>query len=306
MATRPSFFWPTAVSTSQHGAAASLSTPPFGRIALLGVLLALAAVASTISPPSGTLGNLTSIAAAVPEAGVTLAGILLAMFGGALVAGLAGFAFSAVAGTLLLHLIEPAETVCLLLVCSLAAQLLCIADLRASIEWRRLLPLLAAGLAGIPAGTLLLQVLPAVIFAAAFGVFLVGYSAWMLVRRTLPLRRHGKIGDFVSGFAGGVTGGAIAFPGAIPTIWCTMQGLPKDTQRGLIQPFIVIMQIATIAYFSQVGIMTAEALLVALLCAPAVLAGTWLSLRLYRHVDDGEFRRLVLVLLLVCGAMLVA
>jgi hypothetical protein len=66
-----------------------------------------------------------------------------------------------------------------------------------------------------------------------------------------------------------VTGGAIAFPGAVPTIWCCLQGLPKERQRGLIQPFILIMQVATIAYFSGVGIMTSETLMVSLVTASA-------------------------------------
>jgi hypothetical protein len=63
--------------------------------------------APTIAPS----GGIASIAAALPDAALTLAGIAAAIFAGALVSGLAGFAFSAVAGALLLRLIEPAETV---------------------------------------------------------------------------------------------------------------------------------------------------------------------------------------------------
>jgi uncharacterized protein len=270
------------------------------RIGILFVTVAVAFSASTIAPSAG----ITSIAAAMPNAAMTLAGILSAIFAGALVSGLAGFAFSAVAGALLLRLIEPAETVSLLLICSVGAQLVAMSDLWASIKWREVLPLVAAGFAGIPIGTHVLQVLPAATFAAAFGVFLVGYSALMLVRPVLAIRCRSRIPTLLSGFVGGVTGGAIAFPGAMPTIWCCMQGLPKDRQRGLIQPFILIMQVATIAYFSGVGIMASETLLVSLVCAPVVLAGTWLGLFLYRRFSDAEFRQLVLVVLLICGAIL--
>jgi uncharacterized membrane protein YfcA len=275
-----------------------------GRIGLVCIMVAVAVGAGMFSPSIGASGHMTSIAEAMPDAAVTLVGVLSAIFAGALVSGLAGFAFSAVAGTLLLRLIEPAETVSLLLVCSLGAQLVSMANLRGSIAWREVLPLVAAGLAGIPVGTYVLQVLPASMFAAAFGIFLVGYSAVMLVRPALSIRCRSRIPALLSGFAGGITGGAIAFPGAIPTIWCTIQDLSKDSQRALVQPFIVIMQIATIAYFSGIGILTAEALLVSLVCAPAVLAGTWLGLWLYRRFSDAEFRRLVFVVLLICGAML--
>ena len=36
-------------------------------------------------------------------------------------------------------------------------------------------------------------------------------------------------------------------PGAIPTIWCDMRGMPKSDQRGLVQPFIAIMQVLALA-----------------------------------------------------------
>src|SRR5262249_22178875 len=39
---------------------------------------------------------------------------------------------------------------------------------------------------------------------------------------------------------------------------------------------------------------------------PALLAGTWLGLKLYGHLDEAGFRKLVLVLLLVSGMALVA
>jgi uncharacterized membrane protein YfcA len=40
------------------------------------------------------------------------------------------------------------------------------------------------------------------------------------------------------------------------------------------------------------------------LALPAVLAGTWLGLRLYGRLDEAGFRRVVLVLLLLSGLVL--
>ena len=50
--------------------------------------------------------------------------------------------------------------------------------------------------------------------------------------------------------------------------------------------------------------MTSETLLVSLVCAPAILVGSWLGLYLYQRCSDGQFRQLVLVILLICGAIL--
>ncbi len=45
-----------------------------------------------------------------------------AVFAGAFVSGLAGFAFSAVAGGVLLHMLEPLEAVPLMMACSIGVQ----------------------------------------------------------------------------------------------------------------------------------------------------------------------------------------
>jgi uncharacterized membrane protein YfcA len=38
---------------------------------------------------------------------------------------------------------------------------------------------------------------------------------------------------------------------------------------------------------------------------PALLAGTWLGMKLYGRLDEATFRKVVLVLLLVSGAVLI-
>jgi uncharacterized membrane protein YfcA len=40
-------------------------------------------------------------------------------------------------------------------------------------------------------------------------------------------------------------------------------------------------------------------------CLPAVVAGTWLGLRLFDRIDDTKFRRVVLIFLLISGVTLV-
>ncbi len=39
-----------------------------------------------------------------------------------------------------------------------------------------------------------------------------------------------------------------------------------------------------------------------LVCAPAVLFGTWLGLSLFDRIDDAAFRRVVLIFLIASGA----
>jgi uncharacterized protein len=226
---------------------------------------------------------------------------------GSVAAGLAGFAFSAITGSLLFHWVAPMAAVPLLLACSITTQLFSIAALWNTMQWKRCLPILAGGFLGIPIGAFVLQHLSAGRFDVAFGAFLVCYAAYMLWRPNLKIHQDGggPLAATAVGFVGGITGGAVAFPGAFPTIWCSLRALPKEIQRGTVQPFILIMQVATLVYFSKLGILDMETGKTFLWCAPAVLGGTWIGIRLFRRIDDVMFRRILLMLLLVSGAALI-
>jgi uncharacterized protein len=236
---------------------------------------------------------------------ITLAVTLLSIFVGSVAAGLAGFAFSAISGAILFHWLDPIQAVPLLLACSITTQLLSITKLWHTMKWRQCVPYLTGGLVGIPVGANLLEGINPHTFAAGFGVFLVCYSIYMMLRPALIVSGGGRFAEIAAGFAGGITGGATAFPGAIPTIWCNLQGVSKIDQRGIIQPFILLMQFATLVYFSKLGIFASATWATFFWCVPTVVAGTWFGLHLFKRIDDDKFRRVVILFLLFSGATLV-
>src|ERR1700712_3476526 len=81
----------------------------------------------------------------------------IAVFAGAFVSGLAGFAFSAVAGAILLRIFQPLEAVPLMMACSVGVQAANRWALRKNIQWRGSLLLIAGGALGIPIAIHLLQ-----------------------------------------------------------------------------------------------------------------------------------------------------
>ena len=228
--------------------------------------------------------------------------IALGIFAGAVVSGFSGFAFSAVAGAVLLHVLPPREAVPLMMVCSVLVQSMSLLSLRRLIEWRGSLRLILGGLAGLPPALYVLLHADPALFRIGFGVFLAAYAAYMLLRPAVhPFRNAAPRYDAVVGLAGGLIGGVTAMPGAIPTIWCDLRGLAKERQRGLVQPYITAMQIAALAFLAaQRGISAGLSSEVLHSLAP-LGAGTMLGLALFGRVSDSQFRRVLLSALLVCG-----
>jgi uncharacterized membrane protein YfcA len=142
------------------------------------------------------------------------------------------------------------------------------------------------------------------LYTRVFGALLLSYGAYMLLRKAVVIRRKLVAADFITGFLGGVTGGAAGFPGAFVTIWCGMKGWDKARQRAVFQPFIFVMQIAGLLVINisnrppHGGPTLAFA---DILFIPASLFGTTFGLALYQRLTDRQFARAVNVLMIVSG-----
>ena len=204
------------------------------RTALVAIAAALAGVALT-----------AAYAALLVRAGVpaSIPALLAVLFASTL-SSITGFAFSAICGGLLLRIMtDPVQVVETMMVCSIAIQSLSVAVLRRDIDWRRLLTFSHSGAFGLPLGVWLLLHLGHVGFKDAIGGVLTGYAGYLLLARPVTVRRGGAAADICIGFLGGITGGLAGLPGAAVTIWCGMRGWDKRYQRGIYQPFILIMQV---------------------------------------------------------------
>lgn len=234
--------------------------------------------------------------------------VAVGVFLGAATSGLMGFAFSAAAGAILVHVLRPSDAVPLMMMCSIGVQGASLVSLRHAMDWRGSMTLVAGGVVGLLPGLYLLFHVDAGTFRLGFGLFLATYATVMLVRPAVLQveRMGGRLHDMVVGFAGGMVGGLTAMPGALPVMWCQLRGLPKDQQRGLVQPFIALMQALAVALLFCRGKVSAGNLETLVMSLPALAAGTAVGLVLFRRVSDVRFRRAVLAVLFLSGLTLVA
>jgi uncharacterized membrane protein YfcA len=106
------------------------------------------------------------------------------------------------------------------------------------------------------------------------------------------------------GFGGGIIGGITAMPSALPTIWCDLQGMPKNRQRGLVQPYILAMQLFALALMLSQSALPSKILLNVAISLPALAAGTALGIAMFHRAKDTGFRRAVLGVLFFSGLAL--
>jgi uncharacterized membrane protein YfcA len=161
------------------------------------------------------------------------------------------------------------------------------------------------GLAGVPIAVWLLQNTDTKTFREVFGGIVALYAGYMLCRPSLTyLQEMNRSRHALVGFGGGLIGGLTAMPGAIPTIWCDMHGVPKNEQRGLVQPFIAAMQIFALALMVARHDLSSKVLVDLAMSIPALLAGSALGIFAFRSVNEQTFRKVILGILLVSGVLL--
>jgi uncharacterized membrane protein YfcA len=230
--------------------------------------------------------------------------LIATAFAAALASGLAGFAFALVANGAFLQILPPTTAVPVVLAGSVIAQLFSVFALREAVSWPRLWPFLLGGAIGIPLGAWALLAIDAVAFRVIVGLFLVAYSLYALAAHPPTVRGGGRLADAAIGWVGGVLGGLAALSGAVPTVWCQLRGWPRDQQRGVYQPYIVVMQLLALAALFAAGGIDRATVPVMILTLPAILLGTLAGMRLYARVNDRQFRLIVLLLLLASGTAL--
>lgn len=232
--------------------------------------------------------------------------IVIGALSGGFVSGLTGFGTGITALAFWLHAVPPIIATPLVVICAIVAQLQTLPAIWHAIAWRRVLPFILGGVAGVPVGSLFLPVIPVSAFKTAIGVLLLVYCTVMaFVQVNSKPVRAGWAADGLVGFGGGFLGGLAGLSGPLPTIWSRFRGWSKDQQRGVFQAFnLTILALAAIGQ-SIAGLMTVEVGRSALVALPATILGTWLGRRSYSRLGSVNFNRAVLVVLFLSGLGLI-
>ena len=233
---------------------------------------------------------------------LVVAGALIAGF----VNGLTGTAYALAAMSFWLHAMPPTFAAPLVCLCAVGGHLQALPQIWHGVSWPRLWPFLAAGIVGVPLGTMLLEKMQPDPLKLGVGILLVVYVSWnFFVRRPPVVTWGGRIADAVAGFAGGVLGGMASLSGPVPVTWVQLRNWNRSEQRGVNQPYNMPILFLALVSAAIGGLLDMRWLFWAVVALPISMVGTRLGLMLYGRVDDLQFRRIVLAMLGLSGLTLI-
>ena len=161
---------------------------------------------------------------------------------------------------------------------------------------------LIPGMIGVPIGVKLLSFVDASLLRLLVASILIIFGGYFGFRSKLPkIEGVSVFADSAVGFAGGVLSGLASLSGVPPTLWLSMRPWSKAQTRAILQSFNFVLLSMTVMLLAWHGAYNKTTLWAMLIALPIGLIAAQLGIVVFRRVSDDQFRRLLILLCLLCG-----
>lgn len=229
--------------------------------------------------------------------------IIIIFFLAGLVLELTGFGVATVSMSLLLFFLPPIIALPLVAIVSLFSSGLVASRIRNKSIVRKVIPLLAGVVFGVPLGMLLLNYLNPLALRVLVGVFLIAYSIYGLLNLKHPLRFHG---NRKSGFAVGVVAGffnaSFNIDGPLVALYQSGDsGAEADDFKDTIATHMFFAGLFTVTGHFLAGRVNAQVLAYLPLAIPAIVIGFFVGRRIFAHWGRKSVKEAIYLLVLASG-----
>jgi uncharacterized protein len=225
---------------------------------------------------------------------------------GAFVSSATGFGFALVLSPVLFSVVAPVAAIWTVTILSLVLNVLVLfEDGRPQhVNWRRLVPLLAAALPGLAAGVVLVVALDKQTLQVAVGVAVIAAGLWQLRSRARGKQRVRQLPAAASlavGFTSGMLTTSLTVSGPPIVLWLEAHGVPPAEFRStLAASFLALGVAAGLVLLMAEGTAGLDLGLLPLLLV-VVVAGYLLGALVFRHAEHERFFVLALALVVITG-----
>ena len=231
-----------------------------------------------------------------------LAVAAVVMFVGSTVLSTVGFGIGMSTTPVLLLVLDPQTVVVMINTVSLGVFVLIVVQSREHLPVRDMVPLSALGLAGVPVGVVILDVVSPTVLRIAISTaiivlaLVVAFSGRRAMPNSTPV---GLVLAFLAGVL--ITGTGIGGP--LVAIYLITRGWSRHAVRVSLSLYFFVIEFFAVVGYGVAGLFTMERITLILIVAVPVLAGFGLATVLVRRMNEALFRRSVLALIVVTSLM---
>jgi uncharacterized protein len=227
----------------------------------------------------------------------------LAVFAGTFTQGCTGFGMALIAAPSLMLVLPPRAAVPVVILLSLINTVLVALDARKQVRLAIVGPLALGGAVGVFLGVQVLANVNPGLIKAFVGAGVMVFAVMLFFGWQRPVKNQ-KAALLPVGAASGALGASMSIGGPPVILFLSNQDLPRDAFRAnLIAHFAIMNCLALIGYVVQ-GFITCDVLEFTAFLVPAMLAGTFIGIRLARHVPELLFKRIAVAIVFAMGLTL--
>jgi uncharacterized membrane protein YfcA len=184
---------------------------------------------------------------------------------------------------------------------------------RHGLDFREATLLILASLVGIPIGFVLSRRVDQGLVTGALGILLIAYALYTLWDNSgaprempddRPVNSWQGAGGLAAGFLAGILGGAYNTNGPPLIVYGAIRRWPPARFKSILQSLFLSNGLVVVAVRAAGGAFTPQVLTNYLYSIPTLLVGLLLGTRFSRRWAPEQFRRLILLLILILGILL--
>lgn len=221
-----------------------------------------------------------------------------------MIQGITSFGFSLLALPLLSLILPLQEIVPILVIFSLAINIIIFTKVKGHINKLQITLLVLFGLISIPIGINALQGMNENIIKFVVGLVIIISAASMNYGIKLKFKNQ-NVAYAITGFLSGILNGSSSLSGPPVILLLSNEGTSKENFRKTLSTYFLVLNLFTIPFFILEKMITNEVIVNTLYLSPALLIGVFSGVFLGNRLPDNIFKRITLILIFVMGVMTV-
>ncbi len=174
------------------------------------------------------------------------------------------------------------------------------------ILWREALWLSLGCLPGIPAGTALLSVVSGRVLLFCLGIMLLLFVSWQHFSRNIrPTLRFTPASALLAGTAGSFLTACTSLGGPVLAVYAAFRGWDKEKALASTSMYFNVLNAGLIFSQWRAGLYSVGLVDAVVITLPCAVIGVLLSIPVVRHMPQQAFRKFLLIMIMISGAVLI-
>lgn len=221
-----------------------------------------------------------------------------------MVKGITGFGFALISIPILSLIFPMSMLVPAMALFNLVTSIYILIGLKVKIKWYAVAPMFVASLGGIPIGVYLLEYIKEDTLKIIAGIMVIIFSL-SLLRGNRLAKRFLNAPVVFAGFVSGLLTGCTSIGGPPLVIAMNRKGYSKEVFRAIFSWFTVLSTSFAITAFYLKGLLTTNAVQLAVFSLPLLVIGTAWGSKVAKRIKQKQFRKLVIILNICSGIVIV-